>query len=167
MSGRRAMGVVLVWGMMLGGTPAQVNPNSLWLNSRGMWLSYACGVLVLHLALLSFPFLSVATVWTLTNVIHNLVMFVFLHVLKGTPWESGDQGKVRKLTHWEQIDDGIQFTSTRKFLTVVPIILFFLTSFYTKYDSFHFVVNFIALLLVLLPKLPQFHCVRLFGINKY
>jgi len=152
---------------MLGGTHGEVNPNSGWLNSRGMWLSYTAGVTVLHLALLSIPFLSVAWVWTFTNIVHNTAMFIFLHLVKGTPWESGDQGKVRDLTHWEQIDDGTQFTATRKFLTVVPIILFFLTSFYTKYDSFHFVINFVALVLVLLPKLPQFHQVRLFGINKY
>ncbi|XP_054165304.1 ORM1-like protein 3 [Oppia nitens] len=153
--------------IMLGGTPAELNPNASWLNSRGMWLSYVVAVLALHLILLSYPFITVAMVWTLTNVLHNLVMFVLLHVIKGTPWESGDQGRQRKLTHWEQIDDGIQFTQTRKFLTIVPIILFFLTSFYTKYDSIHFVVNFAALVLVLVPKLPHFHGVRLFGINKY
>lgn len=152
---------------MLGGTPGEINPNSSWLNSRGMWLTYCVGVLTLHLVLLSFPFFSVAWVWTLTNLIHSLVMFAFLHVLKGTPWETGDQGKVRLLTHWEQIDNGEQFTATRKFLTMVPIVLFFLTSFYTKYDSIHFFFNFSALILVLLPKLPQFHMVRLFGINKY
>jgi len=153
--------------MMLGGTPGEVNPNSAWLNSRGMWFAYSVGVLILHLALLSFPFLSVAWSWTLTNIIHNTAMFIFLHLVKGTPWETSDQGKVQDLTHWEQIDDGAQFTATRKFLTVVPIILFFLTSFYTKYDSFHFVLNITALLLVLVPKLPQFHQVRIFGINKY
>lgn len=59
--------------MMLVGTPSEVNPNSLWLNSRGMWLSYTIGVLLLHLILLSFPFLSVAWVWTLTNILHNTV----------------------------------------------------------------------------------------------
>lgn len=46
-------------------------------------------------------------------------------------------------------------------------IRFFLVSFYTKYDSFHFIINFASLILVLLPKLPQFHEVRIFGINKY
>ncbi|GFR24823.1 ORM1-like protein 3 [Trichonephila clavata] len=153
--------------MMLGGTPSEVNPNSLWLNSRGMWLSYLIGILLLHLVLLSFPFLSVACVWTLTNVAHNAAMFVMLHLVKGTPWESGDQGKVRYLTHWEQIDNGVQFTDTRKFLTVVPIVLFFLASFYTKYDTIHFLINFSSLVIVLLPKLPQFHMVRLFGINQY
>lgn len=64
--------------MMLIGTPSEVNPNSLWLNSRGMWLSYTIGVLLLHLILLSFPFLSVAWVWTLTNILHNAVSFIII-----------------------------------------------------------------------------------------
>ena len=44
---------------------------------------------------------------------------------------------------------------------------FFLASFYTKYDPYHFAANAVTLCLVLLPKLPIFHGVRLFGINKY
>lgn len=44
---------------------------------------------------------------------------------------------------------------------------YILTSFYTKYDRVHFVVNTVSLLTVLIPKLPQLHGVRLFGINKY
>ena len=50
-------------------------------------------------------------------------MLVFLHILKGAPFEPQDQGKARSLTHWEQIDYGERFTVTRKFLTVVPIVL--------------------------------------------
>lgn len=59
--------------MMLGGTSSELNPNSAWLNSRGMWLSYCFGVLLIHFALLSFPFLTIAWTWTLTNLIHNTV----------------------------------------------------------------------------------------------
>lgn len=44
---------------------------------------------------------------------------------------------------------------------------YLLASFYTKYDAVHFLINTASLLSVLLPKLPQFHGVRLFGINKY
>lgn len=44
---------------------------------------------------------------------------------------------------------------------------YFLTSFYTKYDRIHFIINTISLMSVLIPKLPQFHGVRIFGINKY
>lgn len=44
---------------------------------------------------------------------------------------------------------------------------YFLASFYTKYDPTHFIVNTASLLSVLIPKLPQLHGVRIFGINKY
>lgn len=50
-------------------------------------------------------------------------MFVLLHMVKGTPWEPNDQGEARMLTQWEQLDHGKQFTGTRKFFTVVPIVL--------------------------------------------
>uniref|UniRef100_A0A8C7FT00 ORMDL sphingolipid biosynthesis regulator 2 n=7 Tax=Salmoninae TaxID=504568 RepID=A0A8C7FT00_ONCKI len=65
------------------------------------------------------------------------------------------------------MDYGIQFTSSRKFLTISPIVLYILASFYTKYDATHFLVNTGSLLSVLLPKLPLFHGVRIFGINRY
>uniref|UniRef100_A0A2K5P884 ORMDL sphingolipid biosynthesis regulator 2 n=4 Tax=Primates TaxID=9443 RepID=A0A2K5P884_CERAT len=117
--------------------------------------------------LLHIPFFSIPVVWTLTNVIHNLAMYVFLHTVKGTPFETPDQGKARLLTHWEQMDYGLQFTSSRKFLSISPIVLYLLASFYTKYDAAHFLINTASLLSVLLPKLPQFHGVRVFGINKY
>lgn len=152
---------------MLVGGHGESNPNTTWLQSRGLWISYALGMLTLHLILLSVPILSVPLAWTLTNFIHNTCHFVFLHILKGAPWIPQDQGDCRILTHWEQIDNGQQFTATRKFLTVVPIILFLLTSFYTRYATGHFIVNFVSMMLVVLPKLPQFHRVRLFGINKY
>ncbi|XP_026881638.1 ORM1-like protein 2 [Electrophorus electricus] len=153
--------------MNVGVAHSEVNPNTRVMNSRGVWLTYLLLTVVLHVVLLSVPFLSVALVWTLTNVIHNLAMYVFLHTVKGTPFETPDQGKARLLTHWEQMDYGVQFTSSRKFLTISPIVLYILASFYTKYDATHFLINTVSLISVLLPKLPQFHGVRLFGINKY
>ncbi|XP_077153703.1 ORM1-like protein 2 isoform X1 [Ranitomeya variabilis] len=153
--------------MNVGVAHSEVNPNTRVLNSRGIWLAYIILVGFLHIILLSFPFFSVPVVWTLTNVIHNLVMYLFLHTVKGTPFETPDQGKARLLTHWEQMDYGLQFTSSRKFLTITPIVLYLLASFYTKYDAVHFFINTLSLLSVLLPKLPQFHGVRIFGINKY
>lgn len=90
-----------------------------------------------------------------------------LHVTKGTPWETPDQGDSRSETQWEQIDYGKQFTATKKFLTTVPIVLFFLASFYSRYDKYHFILNASVLALNIIPKLPQLHGVRIFGINKY
>ena len=151
----------------MGTATSEVNPNSSYFNSKGMWVTYALLVTGFHFVLLTFPFLSTAMAWTLTNCIHNIVMFLLLHVHKGTPFETSDQGKARYLTHWEQIDHGEQFTSSKKFLTIVPIVLFFLASFYTKYSTGHFIVNAITLCFVLVPKLPQMNKVRLFGMNKY
>jgi len=149
------------------GGHGQENPNCHWLGGRGLWFTYTVAVTLLHLFLLSVPILTIPLAWTLTNIIHNSLHFLFLHVLKGAPWEIQDQGASRVLTHWEQIDYGIQFTRTRKFLTIAPILLFLFTSFYTRHDTGHFLPNFVSLMLVLIPKLPQFHRVRLFGINKY
>lgn len=59
--------------MMLGITSSVNNINSVWLHSRGLWLSYLIGVLILHFVLLSLPFLTVESTWTLTNVLHNFV----------------------------------------------------------------------------------------------
>ncbi|XP_059962049.1 ORM1-like protein 1 isoform X1 [Mesoplodon densirostris] len=151
--------------MNVGVAHSEVNPNTRVMNSRGMWLTYALGVGLLHIVLLSIPFFSVPVAWTLTNVIHNLGMYVFLHAVKGTPFETPDQGKARLLTHWEQLDYGVQFTSSRKFFTISPMILYFLASFYTKYDPTHFILNTASLLSVLIPKMPQLHGVRIFGIN--
>ncbi|KAI2649615.1 ORM1-like protein 2 [Labeo rohita] len=137
--------------MNVGVAHSEVNPNTRVMNSRGIWLAYLLLTTALHVVLLSIPFLSVP-----------VAMYLFLHTVKGTPFETPDQGKARLLTHWEQMDYGVQFTASRKFLTISPIILF-----YTKYDTTHFLVNTGSLLSVLLPKLPQFHGVRLFGINKY
>ena len=45
------------------------------------------------------------------------------HQIKGTLYTAGDQGDARRLTNWEQIDNGEQYTATRKFLIAVPIVL--------------------------------------------
>uniref|UniRef100_A0A8D1U0E4 ORMDL sphingolipid biosynthesis regulator 2 n=1 Tax=Sus scrofa TaxID=9823 RepID=A0A8D1U0E4_PIG len=109
--------------MNVGVAHSEVNPNTRVMNSRGIWLAYIILVGLLHVVLLSIPFFSIPVVWTLTNVIHNLAMYVFLHTVKGTPFETPDQGKARLLTHWEQMDYGLQFTSSRKFLSISPIVL--------------------------------------------
>ncbi|KAK2157045.1 hypothetical protein LSH36_200g04113 [Paralvinella palmiformis] len=153
--------------MNVGVAHSDPNPNTTYFNSRGMWLTYTIVVGIIHYVFLSLPFLSVAMSWTLTNVIHNFLMFIILHVEKGTPFETTDQGKYRDKTVWEQLDKGTHFSASKKFLTVVPIVLFFLASFYTKYDPYHFIINALSLILVLVPKLPMLHGVRLFGINKY
>lgn len=50
-----------------------------------------------------------------------MVYFV-LHYVKGKPFDD-DQGVSRRLTHWEQLDDGEQFTAGKKFVIGITILL--------------------------------------------
>ncbi|KAL2900603.1 hypothetical protein RDABS01_025685 [Bienertia sinuspersici] len=51
------------------------------------------------------------------------VTYHFFHWKKGIPF-SDDQGIYNRLTWWEQIDNGKQLTRNRKFLTVVPVVIY-------------------------------------------
>ena len=53
-------------------------------------------------------------------------MIVF-HLTKGTPFDDDNQNRNKNLTFWEQIDGGVQFSGTRKFLTAVPVLLYALS----------------------------------------
>ncbi|XP_077594690.1 ORM1-like protein 3 isoform X4 [Stigmatopora nigra] len=132
--------------MNVGTAHSEVNPNTRVMNSRGMWLSYILGIGLLHVILLSIPFASVPVVWTLTNLIHNLCMYLLLHTVKGTPFETPDQGKARLLTHWEQMDYGVQFTASRKFLTITPIVLVFLHGWKVAYHYWSSVTDLLAVI---------------------
>eukprot|EP00050_Salpingoeca_kvevrii_P006295 m.288525 g.288525 ORF g.288525 m.288525 type:complete len:152 (-) comp11976_c0_seq1:230-685(-) len=143
-----------------------LNPNEIWVNAKGFRMYYVVVVALVHLALLSLPFFSTELVWTLTNVSHAVVTWVVFHWIKGTPFTTFDSGDASRLTQWEQIDHGVQFSTTRKFLIVAPIILFFLTVWYCESES-HFWINLVFCLFSVVPKLPYFHKVRLFGINRY
>ena len=50
------------------------NQNETWLSEKGAWLTYFILVVFMHLVLLSVPFFDTATAWTMTNVIHNVVL---------------------------------------------------------------------------------------------
>lgn len=70
------------------------------------------------------------------------------------------------MTFWEQLDYGSQFTPTKKYLTIFPILLFLMSTHYTHYDLWMFAVNLGVLLVNLVAKLPAMDRVRIFGINK-
>lgn len=103
------------------------------------------------------------------------------HWVTGIPF-GGDlhSGAYDELTLWEQIDDGAQYTPAKKWLFSVPIVLsvrslarchesfthwlcsFLASTHYTIYNPWLFAVNITALVIVLIPKLPQVSCCVLF-----
>jgi hypothetical protein len=81
------------------------------------------------------------------------------HWVRGVPFEF-NAGAYDNLNMWEQIDNGAQYTPAKKFLLSVPIVLFLLSTHYTHYDLTYFTINFLAVLGVVIPKLPYVchHC---------
>lgn len=89
----------------------------------------------------------------------------FRSCVQGSPIDA-DQGKYDRLTFWEQLDDGVQYTGTRKFFTAVPVVLLLLATHGTDYQRQPLGVNLGVALTVLVSKVPALHKVRIFGINK-
>ncbi|KJZ70446.1 hypothetical protein HIM_10165 [Hirsutella minnesotensis 3608] len=79
--------------------------------------------------------------------------YLMFHYVRGVPFEF-NSGAFDNLNMWEQIDNGAQYTPTKKFLLSVPIILFLLSTHYTHYDLAYFIINFLAVMAVIIPKLP-------------
>ncbi len=134
-------------------------------------------VAILKLILESVPRVNNEMSWTLINLTYMAVglivvfaliqcSYLMFHYVKGIPFEY-NSGAYDTLTMWEQIDNGQQYTPSKKFLTFFPILLFLVSTHYTKYNVWMFAVNFWALMLVTIPKLPQTHRMRIFGVNKF
>lgn len=79
--------------------------------------------------------------------------YLMFHWVRGVPFEF-NAGAYDHLNMWEQIDNGDQYTPAKKFLLTVPIVLFLLSTHYTHYDLTYFSINFLALMAVVIPKLP-------------
>lgn len=101
----------------------------------------------------TIPGFTQETSWTMTNVTYMLGSYIMFHWVRGVPFDF-NAGAYDNLNMWEQIDNGDQYTPAKKFLLSVPIVLFLVSTHYTHYDVTLFVVNFLATIAVVIPKLP-------------
>ncbi|CAA17924.1 ORMDL family protein [Schizosaccharomyces pombe] len=141
------------------------NYNSNWVNYKGAWVIHIVLIAALRLIFHAIPSVSRELAWTLTNLTYMAGSFIMFHWVTGTPFEFNG-GAYDRLTMWEQLDEGNQYTPARKYLLVLPIILFLMSTHYTHYNGWMFLVNIWALFMVLIPKLPAVHRKRIFGIQK-
>ncbi|EFA76698.1 hypothetical protein PPL_09449 [Heterostelium album PN500] len=145
----------------------QINRNESWMHSQSFWVVYVLGLLLgkLTISILDPDF---QYGWLSITCLHALITFFGLHWQKGLPFFFPEhQGKYTRLTLWEQIDKGKQYTPTRKFFTLVPIVLFMITLHANGISGLPFYLNAISSFVVVLSKMPKMDRVRIFGINKY
>lgn len=141
------------------------NKNVNWIGPR-FFVFFALVMVVFEflIRLLLVQTLNVVTQeqgWTLAHAFCGVVNFVVMHYVSGTPGELQDGGEFATFTWWEQLDDGVQWTLNRKLWMLAEIIFFLITSYLTEYEPRHLAVNVGVLLLVMIPKLPQSHRVRI------
>jgi hypothetical protein len=128
--------------------------NKGWPISPGAW---AIHIVLIFLGKILFdimPGMSQETSWTLVNLSYMAGSYLMFHYVRGVPFDF-NAGAFDNLNMWEQIDNGDQYTPAKKFLLSVPIVLFLVSTHYTHYDSTYFVVNCLATLAVVVPKLPS------------
>ncbi|KAI1467864.1 ORMDL family-domain-containing protein [Daldinia caldariorum] len=135
------------------------NLNANWVNAKGAWTIHIVLILALKILWDVIPGVSQETSWTLTNISYMFGSYIMFHYVRGVPFDF-NSGAYDNLNMWEQIDDGAQYTPAKKFLLSVPIVLFLLSTHYTHYDLTYFTINFLAVLAVVIPKLPFSHRMR-------
>jgi hypothetical protein len=129
------------------------NLNANWTNAKGAWTIHIVLIACLKIFFDVIPGVSQETSWTLTNITYMCGSYIMFHYVRGVPFDF-NSGAFDNLNMWEQIDNGAQYTPTKKFLMSVPIVLFLLSTHYTHYDLAYFSINFMAVLAVVIPKLP-------------
>lgn len=135
------------------------NVNANWVHFKGAWIIH---VVIIVFLKVFFNFISVLDndwKWTLTNLTYNIGSYIMFHQVKGTPFEF-NSGAYDNLTMWEQIDNGDQYTPTKKFLMLMPIGLFLISTHYSSYNLNLFLLNGASCLCVVVPKLAISHRLR-------
>jgi len=159
------------------GFGVEPNRNTEAIGQRGFWLYYMLLLLLVRIlvgVLIHIPYHTTANKhyieysWSITHILHSLITFYIMHWKKGTPYESqyNNQGQYDADTFWEQIDQGKQYTYTKKIFTIFPVLLFLASAYDTKWATNIMLIDFVFLALAIIPKLPIMDHVRLGGINK-
>ena len=120
----------------------------------GAWAIHFVLILVGKIFFDIIPGMSQETSWTLVNLSYMAGSYLMFHYVRGVPFDF-NAGAYDNLNMWEQIDNGDQYTPAKKFLLSVPILLFLVSTHYTHYDLTYFIINFMATMAVVIPKLPS------------
>jgi hypothetical protein len=140
------------------------NKNQDWTSAPFVKATYLLLILLSYLLMHVSRMITEEDIWTIINVGHGVITFMIFHWVKGCPDES-TQGDYSGDTLYEQIDAGIPYTASKKFLMLVPTLITWMACFMASFKMIYVVVNFGIWLICIIAKLPQLHHVRILGIN--
>ncbi|CAM9842684.1 unnamed protein product [Ectocarpus fasciculatus] len=140
------------------------NKNTEWMQNSYTGVMYVLFIATIWGVVHMTQIFSVAKSTTLVNVVHGLITFYFFHWTKGSPDEF-TQGEWNGLTFWEQLDAGVPWTKTKKFMMIVPTVLCLIPLVVSDYQPRYLAVNLPVCCILLLAKSPLMHRVRILDIN--
>ena len=145
------------------------NQNTWFLreSGTGFWYAYVGSLGVIWVLLGGVVGFGLAGTWL--HLGHAAVTMWLLHWMKGSPLE-GDahniyDGDYSAQTFWEQIDDGKQYTNTRKAFSAVAVALYLLATNSIALSEQPAPLNLAAFFAIMLAKMPFMHGVRILGVN--
>jgi hypothetical protein len=140
------------------------NMNAEWISGPSTIATYLSMIAVLWSFLHFSGFFDPAECWTVVNATHTVGTFIFFHWIKGNP-DASAQGDYGGMTVYEQMQAGVPYTSMKKFLMVIPALLCWVACKTCNYKPVDCVVNVVMFLICVIPKVPEMHRVRIFGVN--
>lgn len=141
------------------------NMNAEWISGPGTMVTYLSMIAILWTFLHFSGFFDPSECWTVVNALHTMGTFVFLHWMKGNP-DGGSQGDYNGFTVYEQMQAGVPYTKMKKFLMAIPALICWISCYSANYKPLDCVVNSVMFLICVIPKVPEMHRVRVFGINE-
>lgn len=144
--------------------PTILNKNVQFVDNPIFWIFYILLIFFLRVIIAGIG-IDGLYAWTYINIMHTTISFLLFHWIKGSPLVD-DHQQFSRLTFWEQIDDSLQYTRARKFLTVVPIAIFIIAADSTNWELAIVWINLLFTFIAVIAKLPFMHGVRIFGINR-
>jgi hypothetical protein len=124
------------------------------LTPPGAWVIHPVLIVLGKILLDIIPGMTQETSWTMVNLSYVAATYLMFHYVRGVPFDF-NSGAFDNLNMWEQIDNGDQYTPAKKFLLSVPILLFLISTHFTHYDLTYFIVNVLATIAAVVPKLPS------------
>jgi hypothetical protein len=137
------------------------NKNTDWTTGPFLKVFYVLLIVIVWGLLHVTEVVAPEDTWTVTNMVHGVITFVVLHWVKGCPDDS-TQGEYNAYTLYEQIDVGVPWTRSKKFLMLAPTLLTWLACNAADYKKFHVIVNLGIFFICIIAKMPQMHGVRIF-----
>lgn len=138
-----------------------ISQNITWTIQKGSWAVHFILTLLFWVILSQLFGYSMGS--QLTVVFYNVLTFIFFHWIVGDPFTT----EYREFTFWEQMAVQLGQSSTLRFMSIYPVLLFMLVNRLVTWNIKVFTVAIISLLLVVIPKLGFMHMKRVFGIDRH